>query len=62
MSLIPLTMSCYWKCEEKTTDVRVDYQYVPTCLSVPSPLSNISVIVPVNGGVEIMQSKPIAKW
>ncbi|XP_028403535.1 F-BAR domain only protein 2-like isoform X2 [Dendronephthya gigantea] len=60
--LLPLALSCYWKCEEKTTDVRLDYQYSPSCLSVASPLHNVSVVVPVNGGVEIMQSKPMAKW
>ncbi|CAB3996521.1 Hypothetical predicted protein, partial [Paramuricea clavata] len=60
--LLPLAVSCYWKCDEKMTDVRLDYQYSPSCLSVASPLNNVSVIVPVNGGVEIMQSKPMAKW
>jgi hypothetical protein len=62
LPLVPLALSCYWRCEEKTTDVKVDYQYTPSCLSAISPLNNVSVVVPVNGGVEIMQSKPMAKW
>ena len=60
--LLPLALNCYWKCEEKSTDVRLDYQYKPSCLSVVSPLNNISFVVPVDGEVEIMQSKPTAKW
>ena len=44
------------------TDLKIDYEYNPFCVKPPSCLSNVSVIVPVDGGVEIMHSKPSASW
>ncbi|XP_060091779.1 F-BAR domain only protein 2 [Heteronotia binoei] len=58
----PLNLATYWKCDAKTTDVRVDYKYNPASMAVPSTLSNIQVMVPVDGGVMNMQSLPLAKW
>ncbi|KAM6105754.1 LOW QUALITY PROTEIN: F-BAR domain only protein 2 [Pterocles gutturalis] len=50
------------KCNASTTDVRVDYKYNPESMNVPSMLSNVQVVVPVDGGVTNMQSLPPAKW
>ncbi|XP_051497617.1 F-BAR domain only protein 2-like isoform X3 [Apus apus] len=58
----PLNLATYWKCNASTTDVRVDYKYNPASLNVPSMLSNVQVVVPVDGGVTNMQSLPPAKW
>ncbi|XP_010005474.1 PREDICTED: FCH domain only protein 2-like [Chaetura pelagica] len=58
----PLNLATYWKCNASTTDVRVDYKYNPESLNVPSMLSNVQVVVPVDGGVTNMQSLPPAKW
>ncbi|KAM7024369.1 F-BAR domain only protein 2 isoform 4-T4 [Acridotheres tristis] len=58
----PLNLATYWKCDASTTDVRVDYKYNPESMSVPSTLSNVQVVVPVDGGVINMQSLPPAKW
>ncbi|XP_054843377.1 F-BAR domain only protein 2 [Eublepharis macularius] len=58
----PLNLATYWKCNASTTDVRVDYKYNPASMAVPSLLSNIQVMVPVDGGVTNMQSLPPAKW
>ncbi|XP_053153544.1 F-BAR domain only protein 2 isoform X2 [Hemicordylus capensis] len=58
----PLNLATYWKCNASTTDVRVDYKYNPASMAVPSILSNIQVMVPVDGGVMNMQSLPPAKW
>lgn len=58
----PLNLATYWKCNASTTDVRVDYKYNPASMAMPSMLSNIQVIVPVDGGVINMQSLPPAKW
>uniref|UniRef100_A0A8C0QRX1 F-BAR domain only protein 2 n=1 Tax=Chelonoidis abingdonii TaxID=106734 RepID=A0A8C0QRX1_CHEAB len=58
----PLNLATYWKCNASTTDVRVDYKYNPESMTVPSMLSNIQVVVPVDGGVTNMQSLPPAKW
>nr|XP_009686812.1 PREDICTED: FCH domain only protein 2 isoform X2 [Struthio camelus australis] len=58
----PLNLATYWKCNASTTDVRVDYKYNPESMTVPSMLSNVQVVVPVDGGVTNMQSLPPAKW
>ncbi|KAM6392072.1 F-BAR domain only protein 2 [Rhynochetos jubatus] len=58
----PLNLATYWKCNTSTTDVRVDYKYNPESMNVPSMLSNVQVVVPVDGGVTNMQSLPPAKW
>ncbi|KAM6229786.1 F-BAR domain only protein 2 [Porphyrio hochstetteri] len=58
----PLNLATYWKCNARTTDVRVDYKYNPESMNVPSMLSNVQVVVPVDGGVTNMQSLPPAKW
>lgn len=58
----PLNLATYWKCNATTTDVRLDYKYNPESMAVPSALSNIQVVVPVDGGVTNMQSLPTAIW
>ncbi|GAB0208210.1 F-BAR domain only protein 2-like [Grus japonensis] len=58
----PLNLAIYWKCNAGTTDVRVDYKYNPKSMNVPSILSNVQIVVPVDGGVTNMQSLPPAKW
>ncbi|XP_018413745.1 PREDICTED: F-BAR domain only protein 2 [Nanorana parkeri] len=58
----PLNLATYWKCNPTTTDVRLDYKYNPESMAVPSALSNIQVVVPVDGGVANMQSIPTAIW
>ncbi|OXB60202.1 hypothetical protein ASZ78_008165, partial [Callipepla squamata] len=58
----PLNLATYWKCNANTTEVRVDYKYNPESMNVPSMLSNVQVVVPVDGGVTNMQSLPPAKW
>ncbi|PNJ60816.1 FCHO2 isoform 2 [Pongo abelii] len=58
----PLNLATYWKCSASTTDLRVDYKYNPEAMVAPSVLSNIQVVVPVDGGVMNMQSLPPAIW
>ncbi|KAG8598531.1 hypothetical protein GDO81_002644 [Engystomops pustulosus] len=58
----PLNLATYWKCNANTTDVRLDYKYNPESMAAPSALSNIQVVVPVDGGVTNMQSIPTAVW
>nr|XP_044633973.1 F-BAR domain only protein 2 isoform X2 [Equus asinus] len=58
----PLNLATYWKCSAGTTDLRVDYKYNPEAMVAPSVLSNIQVVVPVDGGVTNMQSLPPAVW
>ncbi|XP_012638802.3 LOW QUALITY PROTEIN: F-BAR domain only protein 2 [Microcebus murinus] len=58
----PLNLATYWKCSASTTDLRVDYKYNPEAMVAPAVLSNIQVMVPVDGGVTNMQSLPPAIW
>ncbi|KAK2911973.1 hypothetical protein Q8A67_004106 [Cirrhinus molitorella] len=58
----PLNLVMYWKCTPSTTDLRVDYRYNPESMQPPAPLTNVQVLVPVNGGVTNMQSLPNAIW
>nr|XP_057909038.1 F-BAR domain only protein 2 isoform X2 [Doryrhamphus excisus] len=58
----PLNLAVYWKCSPSTTDLRVDYRYNPDSMALPGPLSNLQVLVPVDGGVTSMQSLPSALW
>ncbi|XP_036384039.1 F-BAR domain only protein 2 [Megalops cyprinoides] len=58
----PLNLAVYWKCTPTTTDLRVDYRYNPESMLTPGPLSNVQVLVPVDGGVTSMQSLPAAIW
>ncbi|XP_050965456.1 F-BAR domain only protein 2 isoform X3 [Labeo rohita] len=58
----PLNLVVYWKCTPSTTDLRVDYRYNPEAMQPPAALTNVQVLVPVNGGVTNMQSLPNAIW
>ncbi|XP_013396584.1 F-BAR domain only protein 2 [Lingula anatina] len=58
----PLQIVTYWKCEPSSTDLRVDYRYNGAAMSKPSPLTGVSVAVPVDGDVQLMQSIPPGTW
>ncbi|XP_007548912.1 F-BAR domain only protein 2 isoform X6 [Poecilia formosa] len=58
----PLNLAVYWKCTPSTTDLRLDYRYNPDSMDSPGPLTNIQVLVPVDGGVTNMQSLPNSIW
>ncbi|XP_078252722.1 F-BAR domain only protein 2 isoform X6 [Rhinoraja longicauda] len=58
----PLNLATYWKCSLTTTDIRVDYKYNPEAMVAPSVLSNVQILMPVDGGVTCMQSLPAAIW
>ncbi len=59
----PLQMVAYWKCADEHTDLRLDYKYNGhAMLSSPAPLLNLSIAVPIDGGVTKMQSKPNGTW
>ncbi|XP_043563640.1 F-BAR domain only protein 2 isoform X9 [Chiloscyllium plagiosum] len=58
----PLNLATYWKCSLTTTDIRVDYKYNPEAMVSPSVLSNVQILMPVDGGVTGMQSLPTAVW
>ena len=58
----PLQMVAYWKCEDSHTDLRLDYKYNAHTMATPSALLNLSVAVPIDGGVKNMQSQPNGSW
>lgn len=62
LSSAPLQLSAYWRCDTEQTDLKIDYKYNASAMSAPVALNNVSVVVPIDGGVTIMQSKPTAIW
>ncbi|XP_035524330.1 F-BAR domain only protein 2 isoform X3 [Morone saxatilis] len=58
----PLNLAVYWKCTPSTADLRVDYRYNPDSMVSPGPLTNVQILVPVDGGVTNMQSLPNSIW
>lgn len=58
----PFQLVSYWKCEKNHTDVKIDYKYNSQAMSSPSPLLNVSLSVPVDGGVSNIQSRPHSAW
>lgn len=58
----PFQLVSYWKCEQNHTDLKIDYKYNLHAMSSPSPLLNVSVAVPVDGGVTDLHSMPSAIW
>lgn len=61
-SSCPLQMVAYWKCAESHTDLRLDYKYNGHAMANSNPLLNLSIAVPIDGGVKNMQSKPNGTW
>ncbi|XP_034566040.1 F-BAR domain only protein 2 isoform X1 [Notolabrus celidotus] len=58
----PLNLAVYWKCTPSTSDLRVDYRYNPESMASPGALTNVQILVPVDGGVTNMQSLPSSLW
>ncbi|KAK2818731.1 hypothetical protein Q5P01_024292 [Channa striata] len=58
----PLNLAVYWKCTQTTTDLRLDYRYNPDSMACPGPLTNVQILVPMDGGVTSMQSLPNSIW
>ena len=52
----------HWKCEERRTDFRLDYNYNTAAMRTRLPLHNVSVLLPVSGHVTSMQAQPQAVW
>uniref|UniRef100_A0A336LYW5 CSON011071 protein n=1 Tax=Culicoides sonorensis TaxID=179676 RepID=A0A336LYW5_CULSO len=61
-SSCPFQLVSYWKCETTHTDLKIDYKYNSHAMASPSPLLNVSINVPVDGGVKNVQSKPHSAW
>jgi len=58
----PFHIMSYWRCEEGHTDLRIDYKYNQHAMARPTALQNVSLAVPVDGGVSSMMSEPKGTW
>eukprot|EP00092_Neocalanus_flemingeri_P030330 GFUD01032925.1.p1 GENE.GFUD01032925.1~~GFUD01032925.1.p1 ORF type:complete len:1132 (+),score=298.80 GFUD01032925.1:199-3594(+) len=58
----PFHIMSYWRCEEGHTDLRIDYKYNQHAMARPTALQNVSLAVPVDGGVTSMMSEPKGTW
>ncbi|XP_055325347.1 F-BAR domain only protein 2 isoform X7 [Sitodiplosis mosellana] len=58
----PFQLVSYWKCEPSHTDIKIDYKYNNHAMAASSPLLNVALSVPVDGGVKNVQSKPHSAW
>lgn len=61
-SSCPFQLVSYWKCESTHTDIKIDYKYNSHAMAAPSPLLNVALTIPVDGGVKNVQSKPHSAW
>ncbi|XP_020706803.2 F-BAR domain only protein 2 isoform X2 [Athalia rosae] len=58
----PFQLVAYWKCESTHTDLKIDYKYNSRAMASPSPLLNLHVASPIDGGFKSLHSKPLAQW
>ncbi|KAF5294824.1 hypothetical protein FQA39_LY00308 [Lamprigera yunnana] len=58
----PFQLVSYWKCETSHTNLKIDYKYNSHAMNSPSPLLNVNVVVPIDGVLKNIQSKPTAQW
>ncbi|CAJ0841603.1 12173_t:CDS:2 [Entrophospora sp. SA101] len=58
---IPLHVHPWWKCEPNVTLIAISYHPNSEC-KLSGVLSELSFIIPVDGNVDIVQSKPISIW
>ncbi|XP_011879112.1 PREDICTED: F-BAR domain only protein 2 isoform X2 [Vollenhovia emeryi] len=61
-SSCPFQLVAYWKCETGHTDLKIDYKYNSRAMASPSPLLNLHVAAPIDGGFKSFNSKPPAQW
>ncbi|KAB5579702.1 hypothetical protein PHYPO_G00197970 [Pangasianodon hypophthalmus] len=59
----PLNLALSWRGDANSTDLRIDYKYNAEAMPIPTPLTNIHFLVPVDGGVTKLQAMlPPAIW
>lgn len=58
----PFHIMSYWRCEEAHTDLKIDYKYNQHSMEKATSLQNVSISVPVDGGVTDMVSQPKGVW
>ncbi|XP_054938190.1 F-BAR domain only protein 1 isoform X9 [Physeter macrocephalus] len=59
---VPLQLSAHWQCGETLTQVSVEYSYRPGATAVPTPLTNVQILLPVGEPVTNVRLQPAATW
>lgn len=59
---VPLQLSARWQCGAALTQVSVEYSYRPGATAVPTPLTNVQILLPVGEPVTNIRLQPAATW
>uniref|UniRef100_A0A2K6G8J0 FCH and mu domain containing endocytic adaptor 1 n=1 Tax=Propithecus coquereli TaxID=379532 RepID=A0A2K6G8J0_PROCO len=59
---VPLQLSAHWQCGATLTRVSVEYRYRPGATAVPTPLTNVQVLLSVAEPVTNVRLQPAATW
>nr|XP_020754452.1 F-BAR domain only protein 1 [Odocoileus virginianus texanus] len=59
---MPLQLSAHWQCGPTLTQVSVEYSYRPGATAVPTPLTNVQILLPVGEPVTNVRLQPAATW
>uniref|UniRef100_A0A3Q1MJR7 FCH and mu domain containing endocytic adaptor 1 n=1 Tax=Bos taurus TaxID=9913 RepID=A0A3Q1MJR7_BOVIN len=59
---MPLQLSAHWQCGPTLTQVSVEYSYQPGATTVPTPLTNVQILLPVGEPVTNVRLQPAATW
>lgn len=59
---LPLQLRAHWQCGAALTQVAVDYSYCAGATAVPTPLSNVQILLPVGEPVTNVRLQPAATW
>ncbi|XP_069332578.1 F-BAR domain only protein 1 isoform X3 [Eulemur rufifrons] len=59
---VPLQLSAHWHCGATLTQVSVEYSYRPGATAVPTPLTNVQVLLSVAEPVTNVRLQPAATW
>uniref|UniRef100_A0A8D0Z492 FCH and mu domain containing endocytic adaptor 1 n=2 Tax=Sus scrofa TaxID=9823 RepID=A0A8D0Z492_PIG len=59
---VPLQLSAHWQCGATLTQVSVEYSYRPGATAVPTPLTNVQIVLPIGEPVTNVRLQPAATW
>ncbi|XP_012584732.1 PREDICTED: F-BAR domain only protein 1 [Condylura cristata] len=59
---VPLQLTAHWHCGATLTQVSVEYSYRPGATAVPTPLTNVQILLPVGEPVTNVRLQPAATW
>ncbi|KAG8517328.1 F-BAR domain only protein 1, partial [Galemys pyrenaicus] len=59
---VPLQLTAHWHCGAALTQVSVEYSYRPGATAVPTPLTNVQILLPVGEPVTNVRLQPAATW